>query len=134
VAFTAANGDLLVGVVTWDVGAEVGGNRPARLHISWRDSVTFNAGTLITNTGRFIDSRPPGLVVIAIIAVPIALLLPAIFATPEVNVIVGYTPCSIRSGVQILAGNEGNLARYVTLSGVSPFGSRAEAETHLTPA
>lgn len=78
VVFTAANGDLLVGVVTWDVGAEAGGYRPARLHISWRDSVTFNDGTLVTNTGRFIDSRPPGLVVIAIIGVLVALLLPAI--------------------------------------------------------
>jgi hypothetical protein len=78
VVFTAANGDLLVGMVTWDVGAEADDYRPGRLHISWRDSVTFNDGTLITNTGRFIDSRPPGLVVIAIIGVLVALLLPAV--------------------------------------------------------
>jgi hypothetical protein len=78
VVFTAANGDLLVGVVTWDVGDAADGNHPARLHISWRDAVTFSDGTSFTNTGRFVDSRPPGLVVIAIIAVLIGLLLPAI--------------------------------------------------------
>lgn len=78
VVFTAANGDLLVGVVTWDVAPEAAGERPARLHFSWRDAVTFSDGTLVANTGRFVSSRPPGLVVIAIIAVSLALLPPAV--------------------------------------------------------
>jgi hypothetical protein len=77
VVLQAANGDLLVGVVTWDVGPESGAERPARLHFSWRDAVTFNDGTTFASTGRFATSRPPGLVVIAIIAVLMGLLLPA---------------------------------------------------------
>lgn len=78
VVFTAANGDLLVGVVTWDVGPEADGERATRLHFSWRDAVTFSDGTLVANTGRFVSSRPPGLVVIAIIGILFGLLLPAI--------------------------------------------------------
>jgi hypothetical protein len=78
VVFTAANGDLLVGVVTWDVGPEAGGERATGLHFSWRDAVTFSDGTLVASTGRFVSSRPPGLVVIAIIAILFGLLLPAI--------------------------------------------------------
>ncbi len=78
VVFTAANGDLLVGVVTWDVGPEAEGERATRLHFSWRDAVTFSDGTLVANTGRFVSSRPPGLVVIAIIAILIGLLVPAV--------------------------------------------------------
>jgi hypothetical protein len=77
VVLRTANGDLLVGVVTWDVGAESGAERPAHLHFSWRDAVTFNDGTTFGSTGRFAASRPPGLVVLAIIAVFIGLLLPA---------------------------------------------------------
>ena len=73
-----ANGDLLVGVVTWDVGPEAEGERATRLHFSWRDAVTFSDGTLVANTGRFVSSRPPGLVVIAIIAILFGLLLPAV--------------------------------------------------------
>jgi len=72
-AFEAANGDVLVGLTTWEVDdSELGG-----LHFSWRDSVTFSDGTIVDSTGRFAASRPPGLVVIAIIAVFIGLLLPA---------------------------------------------------------
>ena len=78
VIFEAANGDLLVGATTWDVSPEIGGNRTTQIHFSWRDSVTFSDGTTVANTGRFVTSRPPGLVVIAIIAVLIALLLPAV--------------------------------------------------------
>jgi hypothetical protein len=78
VVFTAANGDLLVGVVTWDVGPDEDGFRTSSLHFSWKDEVEFSDGTVVKNTGRFVDSRPPGLVVIAIIAVLIALLLPAV--------------------------------------------------------
>jgi hypothetical protein len=79
VVFTAANGDKLVGSVTWIVAA--GGNeRESSLSLGWRDSVTFSNGEAFTSTGRFEDARkrPPGLVVIAIIAVLIGLLLPAV--------------------------------------------------------
>jgi len=76
--FTAANGDLLVGVVTWEVDAAAGGFSTARIHFSWRDSVEFNDGTVIFSTGRFAHDRPPGLVVLAIISVLIGLLLPAV--------------------------------------------------------
>jgi hypothetical protein len=78
VVLQAANGDLLVGVVTWDVGVESGAERPARLHFSWRDAVTFNDGTTFASTGRFATSRPPGLVVIAIIGVLIGFLVPCV--------------------------------------------------------
>jgi len=78
VVFTAANGDLLVGVVTWEVAAAVNGVSNTRLHFSWRDAVEFSDGTVVVNTGRFVDSRPPGLVVLAIIVVLIQLLLPAV--------------------------------------------------------
>jgi hypothetical protein len=77
VVLEAANGDLLVGNVSWLV--EAGGNeRTSHIHFSWRDSVEFNDGTVVANTGRFINDRPPGLVVIAIIAILIGLLLPAV--------------------------------------------------------
>lgn len=78
VVLTAANGDLLVGEVTWTVGAIEGDIRSSSIHFSWRDSVTFSDGTVVSNTGRFITDRPPGLVVIAIIAILIGLLLPAV--------------------------------------------------------
>jgi hypothetical protein len=78
VVFTAANGDLLVGNVTWEVDAEDDGLSPAALHFVWADSVEFSDGTVVENTGRFINDRPPGLVVIAIIAILIGLLLPAV--------------------------------------------------------
>ena len=75
VVFEAANGDLLVGNVAWDVAA--GDDfRTSRIHFSWRDFVEFGDGTVIFNTGRFVDDRPPGLVVIAIIAILAAILFP----------------------------------------------------------
>jgi hypothetical protein len=75
VVFEAANGDLLVGNVAWEVAA--GGDfRASRIHFSWRDSVQFDDGTVVFNTGRFVDDRPPGLVVIAIIAILAAILFP----------------------------------------------------------
>jgi hypothetical protein len=81
VVFTAANGDLLVGVVDWDADAAVEADtdtlRTSHIHFSWRDSVEFH-GTVVSSTGRFAKLRPPGLVVIAIIAVLIGLLLPAV--------------------------------------------------------
>jgi hypothetical protein len=76
--FEAANGDLLVGVVTWNVDAAAGDFRTSSLEFHWRDSVEFSDGSIVASTGRFEDDRPPGLVVIAIIAVLIALLLPAV--------------------------------------------------------
>ena len=78
VAFTAANGDRLVGVVTWDADTEAAGMRTSGIHFSWRDSVPFSNGSIASSTGRFAQSRPPGLVVIAIIAILIGLLLPAV--------------------------------------------------------
>jgi hypothetical protein len=76
VVFEAANGDLLVGVATWQVDADEIG----QMRFSWRDSVEFSDGTIVSSTGRFTEAedRPPGLVVIAIIAVLIGLLLPAV--------------------------------------------------------
>ena len=75
VVFEAANGDLLVGVVAWEVAA--GDDlRESRMHVSWRDSVQFNDETVVSNTGSFVDDRPPGLVVIAIIAILAAILFP----------------------------------------------------------
>jgi hypothetical protein len=78
VLLKAANGDLLAGVVTWDVGAVNSDHRSAGIHFSWRDNVTFSDGTVASTTGRFVTDRPPGLVVIAIIAILIGLLLPAV--------------------------------------------------------
>jgi hypothetical protein len=79
VVFTAANGDLLVGVTQWEVDpTDPHGLSGASIHMSWRDSVTFSDGTVVANTGHFVKSRPPGLVVIAIIAILIGLLLPAV--------------------------------------------------------
>lgn len=76
--FKAANGDLLVGTVTWDVSAVDGEQRTTSMHFKWSDAVTFSDGTTVTNTGRFVNDRPPGLVVIAIIAILIGLLVPAV--------------------------------------------------------
>jgi hypothetical protein len=78
VVLRAANGHLLVGVVSWNVSAQDGAFRSTEMHFSWRDSVTFSNGNVVTNTGRFVDDRPQGLVVIAIIAILIGLLLPAV--------------------------------------------------------
>jgi hypothetical protein len=79
VVFQAADGDLLAGVVTWDVGAQdQNGLSSGGLHFHWRDSVQFSDGTTVNSTGHFVKDRPPGLVVIAIIAILIGLLLPAV--------------------------------------------------------
>jgi hypothetical protein len=78
VVFEAANGDLLVGNVTWDVDPDVNDLSTSAIHFIWADSVEFSNGDVVFNTGRFVDDRPPGLVVIAIIAVLIGLLLPAV--------------------------------------------------------
>jgi hypothetical protein len=78
VVFRAGNGDLLVGDVTWRIAGGEGELRTSELHFAWRDAVTFSDDTTVSNTGRFVDSRPPGLVVIAIIAILIGLLVPAV--------------------------------------------------------
>ncbi len=78
VVFEAANGDLLVGVATWELDAEVNGLHTAHTHCSWRDSVEFSDGSTVFSTGRFAQKRPPGLVIIALINVLINLLLPAV--------------------------------------------------------
>ena len=74
--FTAADGDLLVASVTWDMEPEVDGEQTARIHFSWRDSVQLSNGRIVASTGRFVTARPPGLVVIAIIAILIGLPTP----------------------------------------------------------
>jgi len=76
--FQAANGDFLAAVVSWKVDAGAGDFRTSGIHFSWRDSVQFSDGTVAHSTGHFADNRPPGLVVIAIIAILIGLLLPAV--------------------------------------------------------
>ena len=55
-AIEAANGDLLVGVVTWQFDADGTGH----VAFSWRNFVVFSDGTVVFSTGRFAASRPPG--------------------------------------------------------------------------
>jgi len=57
VAFTAASGDMLVGVIAADL--EEDGSFCFVIH--WRDAVTFSDGTTIDSSGRFANRRPPGL-------------------------------------------------------------------------
>jgi hypothetical protein len=76
--FETTDGDKLVGVVTWEIDAASGDDRASRIQFSWRDSVEFSDGTTALTTGHFVDDRPPGLVVIAIIAILIGLLVPAV--------------------------------------------------------
>lgn len=63
VVLTAADGDQLVGVVTWDTTAPVNDTHISSVHFSWRDSITFNDGSEVHTTGHFIKNRPPGLVI-----------------------------------------------------------------------
>jgi hypothetical protein len=79
--FEAANGDVLVGNVSWVVDpADQDGLSGSAIAFHWADSITLSDGTIVSSTGRFQDpnGRPPGLVVIAIIAILIGLLLPAV--------------------------------------------------------
>ena len=75
VVLTAADGSQIVGGVT--AASERPDATQGHFHFSWRDSVTIG-DTEYVNTGRFAHKRPPGLVVIAIIAILIGLLLPAV--------------------------------------------------------
>lgn len=54
----AANGDLIVGIVTWQINA----NGNGQTAFSWRDSVEFSDGAVVSSTGRFTSSRPAGAV------------------------------------------------------------------------
>jgi hypothetical protein len=56
VAFTAANGLQLVGVIA--AGIDADGDFSAEIH--WRDDVTFSDGTTVASSGRFVEHRPPG--------------------------------------------------------------------------
>jgi hypothetical protein len=78
--FTTSDGSKLVGVVTWKAGPEIDGKRDSSIEFSWRDSVQFSDGTVVSSDGQFAqaEDRPRGLVVIAIIAILIGMLLPAI--------------------------------------------------------
>jgi len=53
VAFTAANGEVIVATLEMDVGPN--GSTVYGLH--WQDSVTFSDGTTVSSTDRFVD--PP---------------------------------------------------------------------------
>ena len=65
VVFEAANGDRLVGVANWILGP-VGEDSilDTSVHFTWRDSVLLSDGTIVQSSGRFVDHRPPGLVVV----------------------------------------------------------------------
>jgi hypothetical protein len=63
----ARNGDLLVGNVTAQLDET---ESLADFRFSWRDSVTLHNGTIVSNTGRFVKHRPPGLVVITRVPEP----------------------------------------------------------------
>jgi hypothetical protein len=75
--FRAADGDLLVGVVTLNAGASVDGVSTGSMQFSWRDAIEFGDGTVVGNTGRFVDHRPAGLVdpKISLVAVLLRILI-----------------------------------------------------------
>ena len=75
VVLTAANGDQIVGNVK--AVADQDERTLGGFQLHWQDSVIVGGRTYV-NTGRFASRRPPGLVVIAIIAILIGLLLPAV--------------------------------------------------------
>jgi hypothetical protein len=56
VAFRAANGDVLVGVIAAQLTVGV----RFSAEILWRDAVTFSDGTTVASSGRFADHRPAG--------------------------------------------------------------------------
>jgi hypothetical protein len=76
VAFKTGRGNMVVGDVSWDV-APGGDLRTSEMRVSWRDSIELSDGTVVVNTGD-IDEQPQQLVVIAIIAILIGMLLPAV--------------------------------------------------------
>jgi hypothetical protein len=60
VVFRADNGDLLVGVATWEIGRPVGGLSNTQFRVTTRDVVEFSDGTVVGSTGQFEDDRPVG--------------------------------------------------------------------------
>jgi hypothetical protein len=72
--FTNTNGHKLVA----DVVAGVDENGDAEFHFKPTESIRLSDGTVVVNTGVFGRNRPDLLVVIAIIAILIGLLLPAV--------------------------------------------------------
>jgi hypothetical protein len=60
VILRAANGDWLVGTVTWTVNSTGSDSFDGSLHFRWSDSVTLGDGTVVESTGRFVAHRPPG--------------------------------------------------------------------------
>ena len=60
VVFTAANGDLLVGDITWELNSN---DQRGTIHTKWRDSVQFSDTTVLHNTGRFVKERPAGFII-----------------------------------------------------------------------
>jgi hypothetical protein len=59
VAFTAANGDVLVGVIDTTVYML---EKLISFEIHWRDEVTFSDGTTVESTGRFVHNKPAGII------------------------------------------------------------------------
>jgi hypothetical protein len=62
VVFTAQNGDLLAGVITWDIDGASDERGTAQIHVAWRDSVEFSDG-IVSSTGHFVKSRPTGFII-----------------------------------------------------------------------
>ena len=58
-AFTAANGDVIVG----DVTAHVSSDDALDLRFHWRDCVEFSNGSTACSSGRFERFRPPGAII-----------------------------------------------------------------------
>ena len=57
-AIASANGDLIVGDVSWHIDPDGTG----QISFHWQDSVEFSNGDEVSSTGRFSTSRPAGAV------------------------------------------------------------------------
>ena len=58
VVFTAANGDILVGVIAAQIDTI---DQTFAAQVRWRDSVTVRNGATIASSGRFARHRPTGM-------------------------------------------------------------------------
>jgi len=78
--FTDQDGDQLVAVVSWPLDEALNDTRTGNPEFRWRDSVEFSDGSVVSSSGKFAnpEDRPPGLVVIAIIAILIGTLCPCV--------------------------------------------------------